>query len=491
MLFNRHKYSRQNILDARFLKIPPLYQPALWIPLFTILLFTSFEANAGNRSQGHMISVKIANCKDTLFYLNHYSVQGIMNDDTAGRSPEGRFVFQGPDKLEAGMYFVSSNVNNRYFDFFITNEQYLTFDFELKNVIRTMKTSGSDENRKYFNSLLAMQSNLSPKNFVYSDSVQFLINHANFSDSTMQHLIGKSGPDLSFAEKYIRACISPAVFQQNFLPTNIKNKPDPTRFFLDHFFDNLDFSDYLLAGTPVFTNRIDAFIDTITSLHIDPLQAEVDRLLALSSANKKTEEYVIWHLMSWFDTYYFLPEYDALYIHMVNDFLETGKVAWFYPEVKAREFNEVKKRETLLDGKVGPNLEMRDTSGVFQQLYSVKSKYTLLLFWASTCSHCRDEMPAFIKFYNDFHQKYNLEIFGVSTDTSMTRWKSYVRRHKLPWVNVYGRKGILGNYHELYYVQSTPTLFLLDDKKKIIAKYLTPAEFSEIIINREKLYNKK
>ena len=145
----------------------------------------------------------------------------------------------------------------------------------------------------------------------------------------------------------------------------------------------------------------------------------------------------------------------------------------------------------IIDLKQAPDLEMPDTSGTSHDLYDVKAQYTMLLFWASTCSHCRDEMPSISDFYKEFHKKYDMEIFGVSTDTSITRWKSFIRRKKLPWINVFGRKSFKGSYHQLYDIRSTPVIYLLDERKIIIAKYLTPARAGEIILQREAVKNRK
>jgi len=457
----------------------------LVILLIILLPCWSAPMSARENISGHRITVKITNCSDSLFYLNHYSSDEITNDDTARLNPAGYFVFQGNDTLEDGLYFISSNSKTRYFDFFITGNQQITLECDLSNVIKTLKTTDSHENQIYYTTLLLLQSNLREKDDAYQDSIQYLLDHTDFSLPIMQQIFGKQNDKLSLSEKYIKACISPSIFQKYFIRQGNKKNETSVPFYLGHYFDNLDFSDDRLINTPVLTQKMDEFVDTLSGMPELTIQENVDHLITLSSINKKTQEFIVWHLASRYETYYFLQGYDAIYVHIVNDFLVNGKVAWYFPELKERELSQVNKFESLLNGKVGPDLEMPDTSFVIRDLYSIKVPYTLLLFWASTCSHCRDEMPSIIQFYKDFHKKYELEIFGVSTDTSATRWKSYVRRHKLEWINVFGRKNIHGSYHTLYNIQSTPTLLLLDDKKKIIAKYLKPEQFGEIIKNLE------
>ncbi len=455
--------------------------------LITCLLVSLIQrqVNAANLQSGHEITVRIRNCKDTLFYLKHFSAGEISYDDTARMDMEGKIIFTGTEKLEEGLYCVYSDHIYNYFDFFITEKQELTVGLDNSNRIGSLTTSDSSVNKTYFKVLAALKADLARKSDIRSDSLQFLLAKSDFSDPAERLILKGVCNTGSIGEKYIAACIPPAVYQRYFLSGTIKPYGDPVRSFLDHYFDNLDFSDYRLVNTPIITKRIDEFIDTITAMPGLRLQPEVDRLIILTSVNKKMQEFVTWHMLSRFGMYYFLPGYDAVYVHIISDFLANGRIAWYYPEVRERELGQAKKLENLLAGKIGPDLEIPDSAGTFHELYSIQAKYTLLLFWASTCSHCRDEMPAISKFYLDFHKAYDLEIYGVSTDTSVSRWKSYIRRHQLPWINVYGRKNIRGSYHQLYNIQSTPSLFLLDEKKTILAKYLKPEEFGKIILKRE------
>lgn len=472
------------MLRLNFFKTSGVWLLVIWMALF------SSQVLAGNDTIGYLIKIKITNCTDAQLYLNHYSGIEISNDDTARRSPDGYFIFDGKTKLDEGLYYISSDSKKRYFDFFITNNQHIRFEYDGSGLVKNITTSDSLENRTYFKILSLLQSKTEVKKQAPNDSIQFLLKHADLSVSYMKQLVTKPASGLALYEKYVKACISPSDFQQNYLKLKQDSKEPLLRVYLDHFFDNLDFSDPRLINTPVFTQRIDEFIDTIEAIPGLSKKAEVERLITLSSVDKRTQEFVAWHLISRFETYYFLPENDAIYVHIVRDFLQNGKIAWYYPEVKEREISQANKFEPLLNGKTGPDLEAPDTSGVFLNLYSVNAQYTLLLFWASTCSHCRDEMPSILKFYKDFHKEYDLEIFAVSTDTSTVRWKSFVRRHQLPWINVFGRKGRQSYFH-LYNIQTTPTIFLLDDKKTILAKYLKPEQFGEIIRRRESGDNRK
>jgi peroxiredoxin len=141
-------------------------------------------------------------------------------------------------------------------------------------------------------------------------------------------------------------------------------------------------------------------------------------------------------------------------------------------------------------GKTAPNLILLDTMNVAHSLLATQAKYTLLFFWESTCGHCQQEMPKVLKFYEEFHKKYDLEIFGVSTDTSLVKWKAYIVKNNIPWINVNGHMSLSGNYHTLYDIRSTPIMYLLDEDKKILTKFLLVDEISNVIVKREEAIEK-
>ena len=75
-----------------------------------------------------------------------------------------------------------------------------------------------------------------------------------------------------------------------------------------------------------------------------------------------------------------------------------------------------------------------------------------------------------------------MEVYAVSADTSMQKMKNYIKEMKMPWITVNGPRSTVGSYQKLYDAFSTPTLYILDEKKKIIAKK-PPIEILEDFFN--------
>ena len=144
--------------------------------LITCLLVSLIQrqVNAANLQSGHEITVRIRNCKDTLFYLKHFSAGEISYDDTARMDMEGKIIFTGTEKLEEGLYCVYSDHIYNYFDFFITEKQELTVGLDNSNRIGSLTTSDSSVNKTYFKVLAALKADLARKSDIRSDSLQFL-----------------------------------------------------------------------------------------------------------------------------------------------------------------------------------------------------------------------------------------------------------------------------------------------------------------------------
>lgn len=102
-----------------------------------------------------------------------------------------------------------------------------------------------------------------------------------------------------------------------------------------------------------------------------------------------------------------------------------------------------------------------------KKLSQIKANKKVVVFWSSTCSHCEQELPQFIPYYNTLKAK-GVEIVGLSLDTDKA---SYEKRVKdFPWINDSELRGWYSSYGDTYNVHATPTYFILDANNKIIGK---------------------
>jgi hypothetical protein len=73
----------------------------------------------------------------------------------------------------------------------------------------------------------------------------------------------------------------------------------------------------------------------------------------------------------------------------------------------------------------------------------------------------------------------------------MAKMRDYIKTMNMKWVTVNGPRTYGGTYADLYDAATTPSLFVLDDKKKIIAKKLPVEKLEEFFVNYEKFQKTK
>ena len=112
---------------------------------------------------------------------------------------------------------------------------------------------------------------------------------------------------------------------------------------------------------------------------------------------------------------------------------------------------------------------MPDANDNTFKLAEINSEKTLLIFYASWCPHCQTLLPEIKTFYNNQTDK-KLEVIAISLDDKKEDWKKFIIDNNLDWINVSDGLGWNGKASSDYSIYATPTMFLLDKEKKIIAK---------------------
>ena len=181
---------------------------------------------------------------------------------------------------------------------------------------------------------------------------------------------------------------------------------------------------------------------------------------------------------------------DAVFVHLFNKYHSKGLTPW----LNEKQMEAITRRAYMLManlvGEQAANLELVDIQGKTKPLYDVKADFTVVSFWDPNCGHCKEEMPRLDSLYKASWKNKNVHIYAVMTETDTVAWKKYIADHKLEyWTNVYQttqmmmeeKKAQQASYKQLYDITQTPTLYLLDKEKRIIAKKLTPSQLNEML----------
>lgn len=109
----------------------------------------------------------------------------------------------------------------------------------------------------------------------------------------------------------------------------------------------------------------------------------------------------------------------------------------------------------------------KPTNTAVKSISAVKADKKVIVFWASTCSHCEADLPKLIEKYNAMKAQ-KIEVIAFSLDSEKSAYDNKVKN--LPWINDTELKGWYSSYADTYNVRATPTYFVLDANNTIIAK---------------------
>jgi thiol-disulfide isomerase/thioredoxin len=464
-----------------------------------ILLFFSLSTFAQKSS--YSIEIKLDNYPDSVLYLvNYYGTTNQLKD--TAELDKGKFIFEGNEKLPGGIYLVVTKARS-YFELLVDQEQKFSVQTDYNDFVTGAKFSGSNDNAmfyEYLNFLGKKDKERKAINKEYegkSDDeaaqkeLQKKLTKINDEVSEYKDAIINKHPN-SFLTAILKASKEPEI------PTELPQKEDGTpdssyiyRYYKNHYFDGFDLADERLLRTPIYANRVKQYFKKVIVQHPDTLIKEADHIIALSKPNKETYKFTIWYFTYETETSQIMGM-DAVFVHLVNKYYKTGEAYW----VNERVLKNITERADVLDklliGRPGPNMIMIDTNNNLKALYSLQADYTIIMFWDPDCGHCRTEIPEIRDWLKENEAIYNAKIFSVCSDTNLVKWKKFLHDYEIThWDNVNGTRSATKNYHDLYDIISTPTIYLLDKDKNILAKRLGYKQLIAFIERNHKLKSQK
>ena len=171
---------------------------------------------------------------------------------------------------------------------------------------------------------------------------------------------------------------------------------------------------------------------------------------------------------------------DAIYVHMVDNYYAKGQADWVDEENLAKMKENANNLRPILIGKTFPNITVYKENEEPLMIHNVESDYTMVMFWAFDCGHCKKSMPSVVEFYNEYKDK-GLKIVSICTKGGDKVGKCF------EFVEEKGMEGFINcadkyqKYRKYVYVPATPKIFILDKDKKILIKDVPSEELPNIM----------
>lgn len=465
---------------------------ALVIVLVSMLNLSGIQASTTDNKpyKGYKFVLTIKNNHDSVMYLGNYYAGGTYAIDTARIDKKGRFVFERKDRtLPPGMYFFTNPAGN-YVEFMVYHEKLdFTFTTDESNWSNNMVVKGSKENQYLFDYHKANRNTYyaidSARRAMGNDNEAFLA----FRRQSMLHLDSikesmiAAHPN-SMLALMMNATREPSIPLQD-SAGNALSLRQRWEYLMDHYFDYTRLDDDALIRTPemIFHHRLMLYLDSnLHNASAEIICEYVDKLIEKARPSKENFHYLV-HTITEKYLQSNVMSYDAVYVHMVKKYVETGECFWMSPSSVDYNVKRANIWERLLIGKTAPELILKDTAGVAHSLHQQKHKYTLLVFWSPSCGHCKVMIPSLYKKYQLYKDKFDIGAFTILSEPdaeTRPKWIEFIENYKLNWLNLDGGEANI-DWHEVYDVITTPQIFLLDKDKKILAKKLNAESFEMVI----------
>ena len=474
--------------------------------LFGLVILLS---NSSHSQDNYKIDFKIKGFKDSVVYLGYYFWESYYLADTSKIGSNGTFSFDGKKSLPPGVYMLITNSTNgkaKLFEFIIGSDQQFTLESSQENLIADMKVTGDIDNKIFFDDVrhigerskeaepfikLLQDSSISDRDQTKVEAREGF-NKVSMKVKAYQNDLIKKYPTTVTARR-LKANQEIEIPEAPVLSDGKKDPAFGYTYFKAHYWDNFNLADEALLRlpNPLYKEKLKYYLDKLVYQNPDSISKEIDALASIARKNKETYKYLVWRCITEYQQHPIMGM-DAVYVHLSDKYLASGEMDfWLNEKAKKNFIDYASQLRRSLIGQTAANLIMQDQDLQPKNMYDIKKKYTILFIFDPDCGHCREETPKLVSFYNAHKTKFDLEVYAVSADSSMQKMKDYIKEMKMPWITVNGPRSYVGSYQNLYDANQTPSLYIIDSKKKIIAKKPPIEKLEDFLTHYEMTLKKK
>ena len=252
------------------------------------------------------------------------------------------------------------------------------------------------------------------------------------------------------------------------IPAIITTKEQKTTYLADHFWDNFNFKDTTLISDSEFTERALAeFIALLRNINIGKSDTALKSLISKASVDSA----MLHHFIDITEKYLYNPNSPFrngnMYISALEGIIALPNLDEIYKIRPRYQLNLEKKNRV---GELASNFKYTLADGATSSLYAVKSKFTLLFFSNPGCAECA-RVKQYIMDTPLFNGDKELQIISIFPDKDLSIWHDTVKTYPKEWISGYD-KGVVSD-NSLYDLRAIPTLYLLDEDKKVLLKDAT------------------
>lgn len=458
-----------------------------------ILTFLLLLTGLGATAQGYKIEIQLNKAADSDVKLTYYYLGNIYSADETKLDSTGYGIFEGDSLLHQGLYKIVLD-QNTHFDFLLGADQQFKItntDFNSVNmqIEGAPETEGFVDYLKFFDDLIKqkkqLEKELSDTTISENKTEKIKKKMEGLNDEMLAYRkkISKKFPD-SFLPCFIAVDYVPK-FDSSTLPKNVQENDSLLfdalyRFNVDHYWDYFDYTDERYLYSPFYKPKLEKWFSDILYPSYDSVKPYVYKYIDDIKPSKRIFQFAVsFFLNAGINSK--IMGMDALFVDLARDYYLSGKAFWASKKTikKVRE-NYIFLKDNLIGGQAY-DLNLENIDGEHVDLYQIVAKRTILVTYEPDCSHCKEFIPKlYDEVYIPFRDK-GLEVYAIYSMDKKEEWKEFVEKERLyDWVNVWDKDDV-SKFKIKYDARANPSVYLLDEDKKIIAKKLSVDQLKKII----------
>lgn len=435
-------------------------------------------------SQNYEFTFKFGKEIAPKLYIGQYFKDTFIAIDSTEKGKDGSYTFKGKHHWDKGVYALyTSGSKKSLTDFTIDDSYRFAIEYDSSFNHANTRVKGSQANRKMYEYIGVLNN----ARIAFRDMEKL----KKSADATLRaNAIHKSDSIKSRMKHYEDSMLDANKQYLFFRNLKMFKSPEPPEtmpqqekgiYYRSHYWDNVDLGDHSLIYTQDLFNKMNLyFFGMLYHADYDTIAKYSDIVLSKVENDPEMLQYFLDYIMP---KYYRSTKnigWDQVWCHLVRQYYLNGKCTW------ASEGELFNKRQTLefleksIIGASGAELYMADSSQSSNTQDWISShrfpqKYVILWFWDPDCHHCKAYTSELIQLYDSLTTagNRNFEVYAIGYEADVTKWKQYIIKNKLPFVNV-GGSNVNIDYQEAYNVHGAPTMIILNADREIIMNKTIP-----------------
>jgi len=470
--------------------------------LLVAMLFLFGMAGRVVAHDGYHIRLKIPGVKDSMVYMAHYygkPLPTIYKRDSARFDKNGIAEFNSSDpSFVGGIYMMLLSDRKTYFEFLANNGDDMSISADISKLPQGIKFKNSSENDNFqeyvgfLNGYSERQQGLkkeyaAAKTAADSSVVRKKSAAASKELTDYRKQYAKDHPNTLLAAIFNALELPEVPGGEHFLEDGkTKDSSYAYNYYKAHFWDDFNFQDDRLIHAPIYDAKITEYMNKLVLPWPDSVEKESDMLLKKASGTKDMFKYTLWWLTRNVEDSKIMGM-DEVFVYLVENYYMKGDAYWLSSDELNKYLDRAQKIAPNVIGNLTPEIKLPNViTKKEESLQSLKADYTLLIFYSPTCGHCQKELPALDSLYRSVLKAKGVKVFTVATEGDEKAITDFVNNNKLgEWTNTWDHEHA-GDWRGKYDVYSTPTIYLLDEKKIIRGKRLDHSNIVGLVDMLEK-----